>query len=99
MNGFSPDQVIDFSASINPRGLPRKAVCELRNHIGLVPHYPEPYSESLTSTIAGHLRVDPGSVLCGNGSTELIYLIPRILKPKRVLARPMPPPVTTPSTK
>ena len=85
MNGFSPDQVIDFSASINPRGMPRKAVYELRNHIGLVPHYPEPYSESLTSTIAGHLRVDPGSVLCGNGSTELIYLIPRILKPKRVL--------------
>jgi threonine-phosphate decarboxylase len=84
-NGFSPDQVIDFSASINPRGMPRKAIDELKNHIGLVPHYPEPYSESLSSAIAVHLRVDAGSVLCGNGSTELIYLVPRILKPKRVL--------------
>jgi threonine-phosphate decarboxylase len=85
MNGFSPDQVIDFSASINPRGMPRKAIEELKNHIGLVPHYPEPYSESLSAAIAGQLCVDTGSVLCGNGSTELIYLIPRILKPKRVL--------------
>jgi len=84
-NGFSPDRVIDFSASINPRGMPRKAVDELKSHIGLVPHYPEPYSESLVSVLAGHLRVDPGSVICGNGSTELIYLVPRILKPKRVL--------------
>ena len=35
-NGFSPDRVIDFSASINPKGMPRAAVAEIREHIALV---------------------------------------------------------------
>jgi threonine-phosphate decarboxylase len=85
MNGFSPDKVIDFSASINPKGMPRRAAAAIRDHIRLVPHYPEPYSESLTSVIEKHYRIKSGSVICGNGSTELIYLITRVLKPRRVL--------------
>ncbi len=84
-NGFAPDRVIDFSASINPKGMSRAAAAAIKEHIALVPHYPEPYSESLVSVIAGHYRISPGSVICGNGSTELIYLLPRVLKPKRVL--------------
>jgi threonine-phosphate decarboxylase len=36
-------------------------------------------------SIAQHYHLAPESLLCGNGSTELIYLIPRVLKPKNVL--------------
>jgi threonine-phosphate decarboxylase len=39
----------------------------------------------LAARIARHYRIDEGSVICGNGSTELIYLIPRALKPGRIL--------------
>jgi threonine-phosphate decarboxylase len=85
INGFSPDRVIDFSASINPNGMPRRASAAIRDHIRLVPHYPETHSESLASVIEKHYRIKSGSVICGNGSTELIYLIPRVLKPRRVL--------------
>lgn len=84
-NGFSPARVIDFSASINPFGMPGRAAVAIKKHIGFVPHYPEPYSESLSSVIAKHYRIGSASVLCGNGSTELIYLIPKVLKPKRIL--------------
>lgn len=85
MNGVSPDRIIDFSASINPKGMPRAAVAAIRGHIALVPHYPEPYAESLVSVIARHYRINAGSVICGNGSTELIYLLPKVLKPAKVL--------------
>jgi threonine-phosphate decarboxylase len=84
-SGFAPDRIIDFSASINPKGMPRAAAAAIREHIALVPHYPEPYSESLVSIIAGHYSIDPGSIICANGSTELIYLLPKALKPKKVL--------------
>ncbi len=84
-NRCAPCAIIDFSASINPKGMPRAAVAAIKEHIALVPHYPEPYAESLVSAIARHYRINPGSVICGNGSTELIYLLPKVLKPKRVL--------------
>jgi threonine-phosphate decarboxylase len=84
-NGFAPGGIIDFSASINPKGMSRAATAAIKEHISFVPHYPEPYSESLVTVIAEHYRINPGSVICGNGSTELIYLLPKALKPKRVL--------------
>ena len=84
-NGFAPGGIIDFSASINPKGMSRAAVAAIKEHISFVPHYPEPFSESLVTVIAGHYRISPGSIICGNGSTELIYLLPKALKPKRVL--------------
>jgi len=84
-NRCNPRAIIDFSASINPKGMPRAAVAAIKEHIALIPHYPEPYADSFVSVIARHYRIDSGSVICGNGSTELIYLLPKVLKPKRVL--------------
>ncbi len=84
-NSFSTGAIIDFSASINPLGMPRTAEAEIRKHMRLVPHYPEPYAETLSAAIAEQFRLRLSSVLCGNGSTELIFLIPKVLNPKRVL--------------
>ncbi|MBI5847577.1 MAG: threonine-phosphate decarboxylase [Nitrospirae bacterium] len=90
MSGLPLKQILDFSASINPLGVPKTAIAAIRKAISLLPHYPEPFAESLASSIARYYGVSAESVVCGNGSTELIYLIPRVLKPKRVL-------VTSPS--
>ncbi len=83
--GLSPERILDFSASITPLGLSRRARTEITRRMLVVPHYPEPYAESLTRVIAGHYGLSPASVLCGNGSTELIYLLAALLKPKKVL--------------
>lgn len=85
MSGLPLKQILDFSASINPLGLPKSAAAAIRKAIRLLPHYPEPFAESLASCIGRHYGVSADSVICGNGSTELIYLIPRVLKPKKVL--------------
>jgi threonine-phosphate decarboxylase len=83
--GIPEGRIIDFSASINPLGVPKAAARIMRQRVKDLPHYPEPFSEGLSARIAASLGVDEASVVCGNGSTELIYLIPRALKPQKVL--------------
>lgn len=85
MTGIPVTRILDFSASINPLGVPKTAVAAIRKGISLLPHYPEPFADLLAFSIAGHYSLVPESLICGNGSTELIYLIPRVLKPKRIL--------------
>jgi threonine-phosphate decarboxylase len=83
--GISPEQVVDFSASINPLGWPRGVRTAYRRAFSRMVHYPEPYAETLTTTLAAYHNLDPHSVLVGNGSTQLIYLLARVFAPQRVL--------------
>ena len=87
--GLNPDEIIDFRASINPLGCPdvvRKAVSEQFNEIL---HYPDSQCTDLRKTIAEKIPCNESSVIIGNGSNELFYLIPRALKPKKgVLLQP-----------
>ena len=83
--GISPEQVIDFSASINPLGWPRGVRMAYRRAVSRVAHYPEPNAETLTKALATYHDLDPQTVLVGNGSTHLIYLLARVLAPRRAL--------------
>jgi threonine-phosphate decarboxylase len=68
------DQIIDFSISTNPLGVPEKAVESIRQHLNLIHHYPDPDHEWLLEALAESVGVAPDNVVVGNGSTELIYL-------------------------
>lgn len=87
--GINSDEIIDFSASINPLGCPavvRKAVSDQFNDIL---HYPDSQCTDLRKTIAEKIPCNESNVIIGNGSNELFYLIPRALKPKKgVLLQP-----------
>ncbi|MBN2232791.1 MAG: threonine-phosphate decarboxylase [Deltaproteobacteria bacterium] len=83
--GVSPDDLTDFSANINPLGLPAGVAAAIIDNIPRLTHYPEPWSESLVAALTAHHRLAPGCVIAGNGSTELIYLLMRQLRPRRVL--------------
>ena len=77
--------IIDFSASINPLGVSKKIKTELRKQLKYLHNYPDPDARRLRKRLAQHHGIDPEMILCGNGSTELIYLASRALKPKSVL--------------
>jgi len=81
---------MDFSSSINPEGLAptaREAAIAVLKSQRLSAAYPDPCSGELISAIRGYLGggVGEDNILAGNGSTELIYLIPGVLKPARAL--------------
>ncbi|MFA4828118.1 MAG: threonine-phosphate decarboxylase CobD [Thermodesulfovibrionales bacterium] len=78
-------EVVDFSASINPLGISKKVKSALIKNIRYLINYPDPDATELRQHLSKHYHINVDSILCGNGSTELIYLIPRALKPEKVL--------------
>ncbi|MCL5238771.1 MAG: threonine-phosphate decarboxylase CobD [Nitrospirae bacterium] len=83
--GVDEGEILDFSASINPLGVPKSVVSEIRDTVKYLCNYPDPDTKQLRLWIAKDLIINPQSIICGNGSTELIYLVARALKPERVL--------------
>jgi adenosylcobyric acid synthase len=78
-------EVLDFSANINPLGPPewfRPMVS--RSLDGLV-HYPDPENTRFIEAVATFHGIAKEQVVVGNGTTELLYLLPRILGAKRAL--------------
>ena len=79
------EQILDFSASINPLGPPAVARRAIRSALKQIMHYPDPDCRQLRQALAHQCEVDPGMILVGNGSTELIHLLPRALAIKSAL--------------
>jgi threonine-phosphate decarboxylase len=79
--GTTADRILDFSANINPLGLSPKVEAAIRKAIPTITHYPDPEAKELALALARYHGLPPDSVLPGNGSTELIYLIARALRP------------------
>ena len=85
VTGIPVGEIVDFSASINPLGMSGKAAAAAKNALGVVHHYPEPFAGRLAEKIVESFSARRSQIIPGNGSTELIYLLPRALKPETVL--------------
>jgi threonine-phosphate decarboxylase len=83
--GVDESEILDFSASINPLGVPKSVIAEIKDTAKYLYNYPDPDTKQLRLWIAKHCIINPQSIICGNGSTELIYLVARALKPEKVL--------------
>ena len=73
--GLRAEEVVDFSASINPLG-PSPEVLEAARNVNMAA-YPDPDCLKLREAIGETLGVEPRCILPGNGSTELIHLLAR----------------------
>ena len=82
--------VIDFSASINPLGPPRSVVEGLTRRLqDLIEAYPDPSCRELKGALSRYTGVAVENILPGNGSTHLIYLLVRALRPgKAIIVEP-----------
>lgn len=83
--GVAPDQILDFSANINPLGLSPRVAEAIQRAVPSVVHYPDPTASGLREALAAYHGLAPEQVLPANGSTELIYLLARALAPRRAL--------------
>ncbi len=80
-----PEQIIDFSASINPLGPPAGLGSRLADSLWKISHYPAPGSPGLVRSAAKRFGIDPEMILAANGATELLDLAPRAFGCVRVL--------------
>lgn len=83
--GRRPDEILDFSASINPLGLSGQVRAAVEAALPGVVHYPEVDAASLAAALAAYHDLPEEHFLPGSGSTELIYLLPRVLRPRHAL--------------
>ncbi|MBI5238588.1 MAG: threonine-phosphate decarboxylase [Deltaproteobacteria bacterium] len=84
-SGIRPVDLIDFSSSINPLGPPKAAKAGFRKSLCFAGSYPDPEVRGLKNALSGFHKIPAKNILPANGSTELIYLLPRVLKPKNAL--------------
>ena len=71
------DTLLDFSASINPLGPSPKALRAIAGCRSALSHYPDPVCWDLRRCLASRWKLSPDQIVVGNGSTELIHLLPR----------------------
>ena len=76
---------LDFSANINPLGLPQRAREAILRHVGDLIHYPDPQARELKAAISSRYGVPQEEILLGNGAAELLYLFFARMRFSRVL--------------
>jgi threonine-phosphate decarboxylase len=78
-------EIIDFSVNLNPLGIPDLIRSNWNDLIKKVKDYPSVNGNGIVRFFNKKTGVPESEILAGNGSTELIYLIPRTLAFKNVL--------------
>ena len=79
------EAILDFSVNINPLGLsPRGKEALLAGLTREITRYPDMYCRDLKEAVSARLGIPPKRILCGNGATELIYALVRVLHPPLV---------------
>ena len=77
--GVAPEQLTDFSASINPLGISPAVREAIIGSLDRLVHYPDSSHDRLKQALAAYHRLSPDNFTIGNGSTELIYHIPLLV--------------------
>jgi threonine-phosphate decarboxylase len=83
--GVRVEDLLDFSANINPLGYPAGVPGAVQAALVNLVHYPDRRCFELKRDLAEYHGLAVDEILVGNGSTELFYLLVRALKPARAL--------------
>lgn len=76
---------MDYSANINPLGLPRGVKEALYQAVEDCSCYPDSSSLRLRQELAGFHNISAEKIICGNGAADLIFQIVQALKPTDAL--------------
>ncbi len=77
--------VIDFSANINPLGIQLSVKKAVQESIESLTSYPDPYCCKLREALEQFYNIPKDYVICGNGASDLIYRAVFALKPQRAV--------------
>ncbi len=67
-----PQEILDFSASINPLGPPQSVLTAIQQHLGEISAYPDPASTSIRRALGQLHNISSDWILVGNGAAELL---------------------------
>jgi len=82
-------ELVDFSANLNPLGPPEWLRAVIAANVSALVHYPDPDCTALVEAAARRYGVAVDEVIAGNGSAEILSVLPRVLgKPRAVVPAP-----------
>ena len=76
---------LDFSANINPFGVPETVQHAIQRAVAALVHYPDPAQQKLRQALAEFHGKLPAEIVCGNGGADVIFRIAHALKPQHAL--------------
>ena len=79
------ENLVDFSANINPFGMPESVKQAIIENVDLYTNYPDPLCRELREAIAINEGCRMDNVICGNGAADIIFKIAIAIKPKKAL--------------
>jgi len=81
--GLDSKEIVDYSANINPLGLPDQLKETLVKGLDDLIHYPDPEYVELKEAIAKYSKMNEKYIQIGNGAIELLYMLMEYLQPQR----------------
>ncbi|MDR1599760.1 MAG: threonine-phosphate decarboxylase CobD [Oscillospiraceae bacterium] len=76
---------LDFSANINPLGMPESVRIAAEAAVRSSGRYPDPLCRGLRAALERSLGIPRGWIVCGNGAADIIYRLCWALKPRRAV--------------
>lgn len=83
--GILPEQLLDFSANINPLGMPVSLKRAIIDNLDCTERYPDVDYAQLHAALAEHHQIPSSWILAGNGETESIFTLVHGLKPRHAM--------------
>ncbi len=84
-DAFGHPDCLDFSASLNPLGMPEAAQQALETCAQACTAYPDPHCRALTAAMAAHEGVPTSWVVPCAGATDAFYRLGLVLRPTQAL--------------
>lgn len=78
-------EMLDYSANINPLGIPSGVRSAIKAAVADSVNYPDPFCRELRARIGRRFSVPAEMVYCGNGAADVLFRIMTALQPKRTL--------------
>ena len=78
-------EILDFSANINPLGMPQGVKQAAIRALEDCARYPDPACRRLSKALGEHEQVPPEQVICGNGAADLIFRIVLAQRPRKAV--------------
>lgn len=83
--GVTAEEMTDFSANINPLGMPGSLKSAIIDQLQRAECYPDTEYRRLHTALAQVHHCTAENLIAGNGATELIYAVVNYLKPRRAM--------------
>lgn len=77
--------VLDFSANLNPLGMPEAVKQAAMDAVAKSEAYPDPHCKKLRQALSKHCLIPANQIVCGNGAADLIDRVALAFRPKRTL--------------